>query len=61
MCPELASRKMEAMYRAYSQCLVAAPLTVVRNLGEVSQAAPGYRALGSGSDPQGGVDSAQSL
>ena len=34
------------MGRAYNQCLVAGPLTVVRICGELVQAAPGCRALG---------------
>ena len=51
---------MEAV-GACSQCLVAASLTVVSTHGEVAQAAPGCRALCSGSDPQGGVGGAQSL
>ena len=59
--PALSSRKMEAMGRACSQCLVARPLTMVRTCGKVVQAAPGCRALASGSDPQGGVGSTQSF
>ena len=46
---------MEAMGRTSSQCLVTGPLTVVRTLDEVVQVAPGFKALGSGSDPQAGV------
>ena len=57
----LASRNMKAMVRICSQCLVDGPLTVARKHGEVVQAAPGYRALGSGSDPQAGVGSAQGV
>ena len=52
---------MEAVGRASSQCLVAGPLTVVRTYGKVAQAAPSFRVMGSGSDPQAGVGSAQSL
>ena len=48
-----ASRDMEAMGRACSQCLVAGFLTVTRTHGELVQAAPSCRALRSGSDPQG--------
>ena len=48
----LSSRKMEAMGRANSQCLVPRPLTVARTLGAVELAAPGCSALGSGSDHQ---------
>ena len=55
------SKEREAVGRACSHCLVAGPLTVVRTCGEMAQAAPGCRALGSGSDPQAGVGSAQSL
>ena len=47
--------EMEAMGRASSQCLVAAPLTVARTQGKVVLAAPSCRALGSGSDLQSGV------
>ena len=50
--PALVSRKMEALGRARSQ---------VRTCREVPQAAPGFRALGSGTDPQGGIGCAQSL
>lgn len=39
--PACVSREMEAMGRASSQCLVARPLTVVMNCGEVVQVAPG--------------------
>lgn len=49
------------MGRACSQCLIAGPLTVVKTCGELKQAAPGCRALGSSSDPQAGVGCAQSL
>ena len=56
-----ASREMEAMGRASSWCLVAGPLTVARTHGNVAQYAPSCRALGSGSDPQAAVDSAQSI
>lgn len=52
---------MEAVRKACSQCLVAGPLTVVRTLGEVAQAAPCCRALATGSDPQGGVAGTLSL
>ena len=52
---------MEAVGRVYSQCLVAGPLTVVRTHWEVVQAAPGYRALGSGRDPQADVGSPEPL
>ena len=53
---------MEAIGRAGSQCLIAGPLAVARTQGEVAaQAAPGFRALGSGSDLQGGGGSTQSL
>ena len=47
--------EMKAMGRACSQCLIAGPLTVVKTCGELTQAAPGCRALGSSSDPQAGV------
>ena len=50
-----ASREMEAMGRASSQCLVAGPLTVARTHRKVVQATPSCRALGSGSDLQAGV------
>ena len=49
------------MSRASSQCLVTGPLTVARTHRKVVQAAPSCRALGSGSDPQAGVGSAQSI
>ena len=49
------------MPRASSQCLVAGPLTVVRTYGKVAQAAPSFRVMGSGSDPQAGVGSTQSI
>ena len=52
---------MEAIGRVSSQCLVARPMTVMRTCREVMQAAPDYRALGSGRDPQGCVASVQSL
>ena len=47
--------------RASSQFLVAGLLTVARTHGKVAQADPSCRALGSGSDPQAGVGSAQSI
>ena len=50
-----ASWELEAMGRACSQCLVAGLLTVARTHREVALVAPGFRALGSGSDPQAGV------
>ena len=56
-----ASREVEAMGRASSQCLVAGPLTVARTCVKVAQAAPSCSALGSDSDPQAGVGSAQSI
>lgn len=60
--PVWVSREMEAMDSAYSQCLVARPLAVARAHEEVgTQAASGYRALGSSSDPQTIVCSAQSV
>ena len=49
------------MGRASSQCLVSVPLTVARYHGEVVQAVPCCRALGSGSEPWEGVGSTQSL
>ena len=49
------------MCRASSLCLVPGPLTVVGIHGEVVQAAPCFRTLGNGSDPQGGVDSTQNF
>ena len=52
-----ASREMEGMGKACSQCLVAEPLTVARTCGEVVQAAPGFGTLGGGSDLQGGIGS----
>ena len=57
----LGSRKMKAMHKASNQCLVARPMTVARNCGEVAQFTPGYRVLASSSDPQGGIGGAQSL
>ena len=57
--PVLASRKMEAMDKVSSQCLVARPLPVARTHREVVQAVPAYRALESGRDTQEG--GAQSL
>ena len=59
--PAVSSREMQAMVRASSQFLVAGPLTVARTCGEVVQAVPGCRALGSGSDPQAVVDGTQSI
>ena len=59
--PAYAPREMEAMGRASSQCLVARPLTVARTHGEVAQAAPSFRALGSGSDLQVSVCGAQRI
>ena len=59
--PVLASMKIETMGRASSQCLFASPLKIARTCWEVAQDAPGFRVLGSGSDPQGGVSSAQSF
>ena len=56
-----ASREMEGVGRASTQCLVAGSLTVTRTHGKVAQAAPSCRALGSGSDPQVGVGSARSI
>ena len=50
-----ASREMEAS----SQCLVVGPLRVARTHRKVAQAAPSCRALGTGSDFQAGVSSAQ--
>lgn len=47
--------------RTCSQCLVAGLLTVGRTHRKVVQAAPNYRALGSGNDSQAGVSSAQSI
>ena len=49
------------MGRTSSQCLVAGPLIVLRTLREVSQAAPGCRALGSGSEHQADVGSTKSI
>ena len=49
------------MDRASSQCLVAGPLTVARNLGKMVYAAPICRALGNGSDSQAGRGSVQSI
>ena len=57
--PAQASREMQTMDRAGRQCLVTGPLTVLRTHGEVVEAAPGCRALGSGSDPQAGVGDIQ--
>ena len=59
--PAHASREMDAIDRASSQCLVMGLLTVVRTSGEVALAAPCCRALGSSSDPQAGVGRAQSI
>ena len=56
-----ASREMESMGRAGSQCLVAGPLTVARTHGKVVQASPSFRALRSASDPQTGLAGAQSF
>ena len=54
-----ASREMEAIGRNSS--VVAGPFTVSRTHGKVVQAAPSCRALGSGSDPQAGVDDTWSV
>lgn len=54
-------REIEAVGRAYSQCLAARPLTVARTHGAGAgggQAASGCRALGNVSDSQGGRSSA---
>ena len=56
-----ASREMEAMGRASIQCVVAGPLAVARIRSKVVQAAPSCRALGSCSDTQTDVGSAQSV
>ena len=48
-----ASREMEAMGRASSQCLIAGPLATVKDHRKVAQAAPSCRALGSDSDQAG--------
>ena len=40
------------MNKASSQYLVAGPMTVANTRGKVAQAAPSYRALGSGSETQ---------
>ena len=56
-----ASREMEAMGRARSQCLVAGPFTVAWTHGKVEQAAPICRALASDNDLQADVDGAQSI
>ena len=58
--PLSASREMEAMDRASSQCLVAGPLTVARTCGKMAPAALSFRALGSDSD-QACVGSAWSM
>ena len=52
---------MEAVGRASSHCLAAGHLTVARTCREVAQAAPGYRALGSGSDPHARVGSTHTI
>ena len=46
---------------ASSHCLVAGPLTMSRTHGEVAQATPSFRALGSGNDPQSGADGTLSI
>ena len=56
-----ASREVEAMGRASSQCLVAGPLTVARTCVKVAQAAPSCRAPGSDTDPQTGIGGAQAF
>ena len=56
-----ASREMAGLGRSSNKCLVAGPLTVVKTHGEVAQAAPGHRTLGSGSDCQQVVCSAQHI
>ena len=56
--PMCVAKEMEAMGRTSSQCLVAGSLTVARTHGGVTQPSSGYRALGSGSEPQSGVDGA---
>ena len=55
-----ASREMEAMGRAGSQCLLAKPLTAARTGRRVAQAALSCRVLGSGSH-QAGVGDAWSV
>ena len=55
------SRGMEAMGRANSQCLIAGTLTVAKTHWKVVQAAHICRTLESGSDPQAGIGSAQSV
>ena len=59
--PVRASGEMQSTCRAISQCLVAGSFIVVRTHRKVAQAAPGCRALGSGSDHQAGVGSTQSI
>ena len=46
VCRPYASREMEAVGRASSQCLVAGPLIVIRTQENVGQAAVRCRALG---------------
>ena len=53
------SREMEALGSAW--LLVAGPLTMARTCGEVAQAAPDCRALGSGDNPQASVGNTQRL
>jgi len=59
--PAGASKELEAMGSASSQCLVAGPLTVPRTHKKVMQVASDCWALGCGSDPQGGVGNGQNL
>ena len=54
-------REMETMGIAYSQCLVAGLLTLVRTHGKVAQATPHCRALGSGNEPRADLGSSQSI
>ena len=49
------------MAQARSQCMVTGPFTVAKTCREVAQAAPGCKAMSSGSDPQAGLCSTQSL
>ena len=60
-CVQAVISLVEGVGRDCSQCLVTGPLTVERTHRDVAQAAPGGRALGSDSDPQGGASRAQSL
>ena len=54
-------RKMEAVGRASSQCLIAGPLTVARTHRKLVQTSSSCQALRSGSDPQAGIGDTQDI